>query len=254
MGNCCGKKPSPPPPRKTPEAPPAPSLLNLQIVCSEPNFVLQLRTKADVPMSEIKDQVLEARPELAAGLLLVYKGQAQVLDDTCTLKQLQIETGDTLRVEIQRPRKEEAKHVSMYSMEEIAEEEGTDKHEIVSILPNQAMNSGRNKVEFAQPEAFSGSAPQIWRGLRSPVPSHFVRIEEMEISSTTNNTHDISVKDHFPQNPNLQLHVRLNEQSVMSDQDESYAVDDPNDRRLARFHPSGFFRDLQGPFSAINRM
>lgn len=90
----------------------------------------------------------------------------------------------------------------------------------------------------------------------SPKSKHFLKQNGHDISST-NTTHDISLKEkrflkHLP------VQFNANGHSVTVDSDESFNVEDKkymvSHKERASRHPTDFFRDLQGPFSALKQI
>ncbi|CAG9321009.1 unnamed protein product [Blepharisma stoltei] len=266
MGNCCATKENNPPPKPKPQEEPPKVIKQIKVNCKNPHFSLTFDYHSKKPVSYIINEITSKYPKIDLDNLALLRGNLEILDFNATLEEIGIFPGDHLKVQIIEKSNEvtpneenvmkhidESKNNSKLSgsLEDIAEEESTTKHEIGRVQPKKA------GMRLKQDGMRDTEACKLWKtALLSPKSKQYLKLNGLDISST-NTTHDISLKEkrflkHLP------VQFNANGHSVTVDSDESFNADDKkyavSHKERAPHHPTDFFRDLQGPFSALKQI
>ncbi|CAG9311317.1 unnamed protein product [Blepharisma stoltei] len=215
----------------------------LKVSCKSPRFELSLRYRHEVPIYDLKDQISKLRPDIDISEYSIHKGQLEVLDPTATLKQLGIVPDDKLRL----------KRVKAIDIP-VVEKEIIGAHNSNASIKSSNGKSHANENESSSKEERK-SAKELWRtAMPSPQAKQLIKFNPFDVSSTTNNTHDQSLKErHFPQ-AQAGFQVKHIGSVVESDESNLGEKKGVESGRTNRRRPTDLFKDLQGPFSLIRDM
>lgn len=265
----------------------------LKIYCEDLYIKERLQYIGDLPISDIKEQLKRKYPTFDLDRYSFFRNNLQILNYSATIRQLGIQPGDKLNLRrisespessieiehsIRRPRgcmNSQIESVSSQevtikdsllfdrdenkdSLSHIAEEESTTKKEVLRLSPKQALTMSRMEGNSIPRIGRYCNGMNLWRtAMPSPTTIRYLTYEALEFSSTTNNTHEQSIREkHLPLGQ-LCFSLKANGQSVTLDSDESL-IDET--RMLEKqvyaktSHPSDFFKDLSGPFFAFKHM
>lgn len=288
MGTCCNKdKQDVPRPSPAPEQPP---VFRLQVSCEEYQEQLMLNLSPDLPLSALKDMILRKAPLVDFKKFRLRIGHKELADDTATLRQLLIQSGDHVRIEraqtsasvsVERriPRQQPQQSFSQDSRDptkresemqasELVESEDHIRHEAANSRPTHAMLRRRlrdmsneelkAKAEKSREISDHAKGKRLWEtALKAAPPYNRVRLEDLNMSSTTNRSNEQSLKERYFPTPTLITASRNHEQSIVYESDDSLNEDENRrpDKDMSRHasHPSDFFHELHGLYSNINK-
>ena len=246
MGNCC-KTQNDKPQEEPKQPPPQPKIT---IVLDEASNKLDIPYNPQTTLQHIINIVNESTSLLQSTNFSIQKNSLEILEFSATLLELGIYGGETITIKTlpdMSPSEETAqKHLRIQtenicegSLEEIAEEESTTKHEIGQVKPRL---NGRHSN--------AGAASSLWKtAMPSPSAKGYLNFEKLDLSSN-NNTQDYSIKEkNF--SSQLNFNLKMNGQSVLVESDQSINPDSSKLYITKVRHPTDFFRDLQGPFSVL---
>lgn len=229
MGKCCGKA-------KDANPLPPPGEFYLHIV--EFDKIIPIQYSPTLRVSTVLKMI-----EYEVEGCQLFKDNELISEYNAPFSALGIQQNDTIRVVKPKEKTPVRKEPSilMNSLEEIAEEETTNRREIGTILPMRPGNMRRRRNE--QP------ASTLWRAALAEYNKTNLKYEP-DISAQSNYTFDKSILEkNVPRN--LPMAFRPIESAIM-DSDESHTMDRiPNIESAA--HPIDYFRDLQGPFSVLKQ-
>ena len=293
MGNCCNPKDKPKQPKSTPSLSPSPKSIptsektpkNARQIFIRleglPDLALKYRSTASI--QDLWDEILDTHTHLNGDSYGLYDGLLEITDFTATLKELDITPSKTLTIRYKQPEEieesileeetisrapKESKKLAphkIYSPSsshrslECIEEESTTRQDIISIMPKKAIG-GRDEVIYKFGAQDLGKAARLWQ---TAISGHdnmkgYIKSEGLDITMTSNNSHDISVRDRKFPGIQAMYNPKNNGQSVLLDSDESFMVDDRKiiDRQSVpeHSHPKDFFQDLQGPFYVLKQL
>jgi hypothetical protein len=295
MGTCCNKDKDPPASLPLPPEPAAP--FRLTVTCEDYELSETWHLSGDLPLSALKDMILRKMPQVSFKKYCMKILNKELIDDTASLKQLLIQTGDQVRlepisrslsvsVERHNPRLQGSSHQScvyssvepsrrkiemvsqlQQSVSELIESEDQIRLEVASSKPTHAILRRRlrdmsseelkAKADYSREILKNAKGKRLWEtALRTAPPRHHVRLEELDMSSTTNRSNEYSLKERFMPSSAIFNTPRIQEQSVVMESDESYNQDESHtERQLLRqpHHPRDFFQELNGLYSGINR-
>lgn len=157
MGNCCAPKEDIPTRKEKPVERPQKAgkqVKQIKISCQNPKFEITFEFNSKEPISNIIDQIMSRYPKIELETIALLKGNLEILDFSATLEEIGIFPGDILNLQIIEkshditPKEENViKHLDEspknnsllnQSLEDIAEEESTTKHEIGRVQPKKA--------------------------------------------------------------------------------------------------------------------
>ena len=266
----------------------------LKIYCEDLYIKERLHYIGELPISDIKEQLKRKYPHLDLGRYAFFKKHAQILNYSATIRQLGILPGDKLKLiriqdslessielerSIRRPRaNQNSSHIESVSSQEvtikdsllfdrddkkdslshIAEEESTTKKEVLRLSPKQALTLGRMEGNSISRIGRYSNGINLWRtAMPSPTTIRYLTYEALEFSSTTNNTHEQSIREKQLPLGHLCFSLKANGKSVTLDSDESL-IDETKLLEKQSYgrtsHPRDFFKDLSGPFFAFKQM
>lgn len=145
---------------------------SLTIKCKNPKFEMILKYKSRIPLYDLRDRISKKNPDIDLSRYSIHKGNIEILDQTATLKEAGIASGDILSLkkikELQFPTigaqnfrmhqsfnsisldnntKEFENEIfsNQIALEEIVEEE-TTKHDVLdhNLKPVHKRNSAKN--------------------------------------------------------------------------------------------------------------
>lgn len=285
MGTCCHKGKNDAPQQLSP-APEQPPVFRVGVSCEEYEFSLELNLSPDLPLSAVKDMILRKLPQVSFRKFCMKIKHKELVDDTATLKQLLIQSGDHIclqrivrseSVSIERrslrlqptphssadATRRESEMLLQEPTSEIVESEDHIRHDAANSRPTHAMLRGRLrdmskgelKVKADMSMEFSGEAKgkRLWvTAMRAAPPNYHIRLEDLDMNSTTNRSNEQSLKErYFPSSAIFS--ARIQEQSVVMESDESYNTDES--RRMEENllqkaqHPGDFFQELHGIYT-----
>jgi hypothetical protein len=122
---------------------------------------------------------------------------------------------------------------SPLSMSEIVENEEHIRHEAANSRPTHAMLRGRlrdmsgeelkAKAEMSKEYSNTAKGKRLWETATRAAPlRNHVRLEELDKSSTTNCSHELSLKERYAPSSSLFKRYKIQEQSVLMESDDSY--------------------------------
>lgn len=291
MGNCCSPKEKPkqakplpsPSPRSLPTSDKSPKKQRELYIKSEgnPNLVIKYRSKSSI--QEVWENILDTYSLINRETFGLYNGMLEITDFTATLQDLDIKPNKTLTLRFKEPEEidesvmeeevisrapKESKKLAphkIYSPSssnrslECIEEESTTRQDIISIMPKKAIGS-RDDLNYKFGAQELGNAARLWLTAISGNDKikGYIRPEVLDITMTSNTSHDFSVRDRKFPGIQAVYNPRNNGQSVLLDSDESFMVEDRKiiDRQAVpeQSHPKDFFQELQGPFYVLKQL